>query len=669
MIRIVKAGDSRIGEFNARPAFPQEAEDAAFRVLADIRKNGDRAVRKYVAKFEGYKGTDLKVDAGDIKIPAKIAAAVKDAHRRVMKFSKASLRKAWTMKTPGGGSAGEFFSPMDRVGVYVPGGTAPLASTSIMTVTLAKAAGVREIVACTPAGRTGEVNPVLLYALKLAGATEIYRVGGIQAIGMMPYGTESCRKVQKIAGPGNAFVTAAKRQVYGYVAIDQVAGPSEIAVLADGSVDARWVAADLLSQAEHGSGLEKSLCVCTSREFAEKVRAEVLAQTKKLSRREIIERVINSDGILIVVAKDIGEGMEVVNRFAPEHFEIMTKDALKVMKGVRSAGAVFAPVAPGAGESALRRYASERLQKLSDALRELFDTVHGTLEKRSNDNDIASVFDRAADEVCIRCRNRDLCWQCGYADTLDILNGITGVMLSRGRITRGDLPERFRDQCIAPEAFVTALNGELRAMMFRKQFRARLGENRAAAYGQYADMSKIMETAAKELAAAEGTDPLAERRLLRFLHGMDMNAKASVFRDARGRLHATVESGSLGTLTKDTAYLDKLSGVLGVRLCRPAAENDEREKILLLQAEPLAVSVGIAAMKKQGEPVSGDRGTYFKTDSGVLCVILSDGMGSGTGAARDSVAAVRVLERFLRAGVEPVTAMKILNSVMLLRNG
>ena len=342
MIRIVKTGDGRIEEFNARPAFPQEAEDAAFKVLAEIRRDGDRAVRKYVAKFEGYKGKDLKVDVGELDISAKIRTAVKDAHRRVMKFSKASLREAWSMKTPGGGKAGEFFSPMDRVGVYVPGGTAPLASTSVMTVTLAKAAGVKEIVACTPAGKTGEVNPVLLYALKLAGATEIYRVGGIQAIGMMAYGTESCRKVQKIAGPGNAFVTAAKRQVYGYVAIDQVAGPSEIAVLADGSVDARWVAADLLSQAEHGSGLEKSLCVCTSREFAEKVRAEVLAQTKKLSRRELIERVIDRDGILIVVAKDLKEGMEVVNRFAPEHFEIMTKDALKVMKGVRSAGAVFA---------------------------------------------------------------------------------------------------------------------------------------------------------------------------------------------------------------------------------------------------------------------------------------------------------------------------------------
>ena len=342
MIRIVKTGDGRIEEFNARPAFPQVAEDAAFKVLAEIRKNGDKAVRKYVAKFEGYRGSDLKVDVGELKIPAKIAAAVKDAHRRVLKFSKASLREAWTMKTPGGGKAGEFYSPMDRVGVYVPGGTAPLASTSVMTVTLAKAAGVKEIVACTPAGKTGEVNPVLLYALKLAGATEIYRVGGIQAIGMMAYGTESCRKVQKIAGPGNAFVTAAKRQVYGYVAIDQVAGPSEIAVLADGSVDAKWIAADLLSQAEHGSGLEKSLCVCTSKEFAEQVRAEVLAQTKKLSRRELIERVIDGDGILIVVAKNLEEGMEVVNRFAPEHFEIMTRDALKVMKGVRSAGAVFA---------------------------------------------------------------------------------------------------------------------------------------------------------------------------------------------------------------------------------------------------------------------------------------------------------------------------------------
>ena len=348
MIRIVDALDRKVRSFGARPAFPEEAEKAAAEVLADIRRRGDAAVAKYVAKFEGAKlkpsrfRVSAEMSALELQIAPATLRAVKDAHRRVLKFSKASLRPQWSMKTPRGGTTGEFFSPMDRVGVYVPGGTAPLASTSIMTVTLAKAAGVGEIVACTPAGKSGEVNPVLLYALMLAGATEIYRVGGIQAIGMMAFGTKTCRKVQKIAGPGNAFVTAAKRQVYGYVAIDQVAGPSEIAVLTDGSVDVRWIAADLLSQAEHGSGWEKSLCVCTSRKLAGEIKAEVLAQTATLSRRALVERVIDRDGILIVVAKDVAEGLEVVNDFAPEHFEIMTKDALKVMKGVRSAGAVFA---------------------------------------------------------------------------------------------------------------------------------------------------------------------------------------------------------------------------------------------------------------------------------------------------------------------------------------
>jgi len=353
MPRIVSAGDPRVEMFNARPAFPEEAEKAAAEVLAAIRKGGDAAVRRYVAKFEGFKGRDLRVDASleDLRksVAPALLKAVRDAYRRVLRFSKASLRGAWSMKTPRGGELGEFFSPMDRVGVYVPGGTAPLASTSIHTVTLAKAAGVKEIVACTPAGKTGEVNPVLLYALKLAGATEIYRVGGIQAIGMMAFGTKTCRKVQKIAGPGNAYVTAAKRQVYGYVALDQVAGPSEIAVLADGTANPAWVAADLLSQAEHGSGWEKSLCVCTSRALAEAVRDEVLRQTATLSRRALVERVIAREGILIVVAKDAAEGLEIVNRFAPEHFELMVKDAKKALRGVRAAGAVF--VGPWTPES------------------------------------------------------------------------------------------------------------------------------------------------------------------------------------------------------------------------------------------------------------------------------------------------------------------------------
>ena len=334
---------------------------------------------------------------------------------------------------------------------------------------------------------------------------------------------------------------------------------------------------------------------------------------------------------------------------------------------VAAAGAVFAPIGPGSGESALRRWSAQRIEALSAAFRDLFETVNGALEQHCNDNDPARVFDRTADEVCVRCRKRDACWQSGYADTLDLLRSVERRMTERGRLNRGDLPPRFLERCIEPDAFLSALNAELRASAFRRQFRARLGENRAAACAQYADMAGVLDTAAKELSAAEGTDPLAERRLQRWLRSRDVDARASVFRDGRGRLRAVIESGSLSTLTREADYLDRLSGVLGVRLCRPAADSENA--LLLLQAEPLAASVGIAAMKKQGEPVSGDRGTYFKTESGVLCVLLSDGMGSGAGAAKDSVAAVRVLERFLRAGVEPVTAMKILNSVLLLRSG
>ena len=354
MVRIVewsaqKPQSRYVTKFLERSAFPEEAEKAAAEVLAAIRKDGDKAVAQYVEKFEGakltpkkFRVTDAELAAAEAKVSPALKKAVKDAYNRVMKFSKAALKSPWTMKTPKGGSAGEFYSPMDRVGVYVPGGTAPLASTSVMTVTLAKAAGVKEIVACTPAGPTGTPNPVLLYALKLAGATEVYRVGGIQAIGLMAFGTKSVKKVQKIVGPGNAFVTAAKRQVYGYVGIDQVAGPSEIAVLADGTVSAKWVAADLLSQAEHGSGWEKSLLVTQDAKFAEEVKQEMFAQTETLSRKALIQRVFDRDGVLFCVTPTLEEGLELVNRFAPEHFEIMCKDALRLMKGVRAAGAVFA---------------------------------------------------------------------------------------------------------------------------------------------------------------------------------------------------------------------------------------------------------------------------------------------------------------------------------------
>ncbi len=334
--------------FLARPAFPAVAEAAAAEVLAAVREQGAAAVCAAAKKFDGavLKAGELRVTEAELRaavkaVPAQTRRAVQAAHDRVLTFAKAGLREPWYIQTPEGGYTGEFYSPMDRIGVYVPGGAAPLASTAIMTVTLAKAAGVKEIVACTPCGKGKSVNPVLLYALKLAGATEIYRVGGIQAIGMMAFGTKTVKAVQKIAGPGNAYVTAAKRQVYGYVAIDQVAGPSEIAILADGSARPDWVAADLLSQVEHGSGEEKALLVTDSAALAQAVCDELSWQTGKLPRAAMVERVMEAGGVLLVVVPNLKEGMELINRFAPEHFEIMTTDARSWVNDVRAAGAVF----------------------------------------------------------------------------------------------------------------------------------------------------------------------------------------------------------------------------------------------------------------------------------------------------------------------------------------
>ncbi len=337
-----------VEKFLERSAFDQDAEKVAADVLADIRKLGNVAVLAAAKKFDdvALKASEMRVSKAELNAAVKetsvaVQNAVRDAHARVKLFAEASTRENWQMKTANNGYLGEFFSPMDRVGVYVPGGTAPLASTAVMAVTLAKCAGVKEIVACTPCGKDKRVNPVLLYALKIAGATEIYKIGGVQAIGMMAFGTQSVEPVQKIAGPGNAYVTAAKRQVYGFTAIDQVAGPSEIAVLADDSVNPAWVAADLLSQAEHGSGHEKSFLVTNSLRFAETVRTELLEQLETLSRAEIIQKVINANGIIFAVVPNLKQGIELVNRFAPEHFEIMTRNARSLVNLVRCAGAVF----------------------------------------------------------------------------------------------------------------------------------------------------------------------------------------------------------------------------------------------------------------------------------------------------------------------------------------
>jgi len=339
--------NAAIAAFLRRPAFDAEAEEAAQEVLADVRANGNKAVARYVHAFDGAKlrTADFRVDRTELaaarrQVRPEFRTAIRESYDRIVAFSRAGLRKDWSMSSPRGGSLGEQFVALDRVGVYVPGGEAPLASTALMTVTLAKVAGVPEIVACSPCDGNKRVAPEILYALEIAGATEIYRVGGIQAIGMMAYGTRTVRKVQKIVGPGGTYVTAAKRRVYGHVALDLVAGPSEIAILADRTADPRYVAADLLSQAEHGTGHEKALLVTPSRSLAQAVAAELEKQAATLQRAEAVRQVMQR-GMLIVLTGTLDAGMDLCNEFAPEHFEIMVREPKRWLRKVRCAGAVF----------------------------------------------------------------------------------------------------------------------------------------------------------------------------------------------------------------------------------------------------------------------------------------------------------------------------------------
>lgn len=323
----------------------------------------------------------------------------------------------------------------------------------------------------------------------------------------------------------------------------------------------------------------------------------------------------------------------------------------------------------GSGESGLRRFVSKRVQGLSDAYGQLYRVLEKSIEEPSNDNNIARVFDRAADAVCVGCTYKNRCWNSDYMDTLSALNDATQAMQERGFLEAEDIPGFFRKKCTKLTAFITAVNAELRSLAFRKQARTRLAESKSVAWGQYSDISDVLGGVAQELGSSNGADHLAERRLARYLRGLDIDADTCVYRDGGGRLRAVIESGRLTPLMAHEDYLDRLSGVVGVRLCQPQEPGEGAAKLTLLEAEPLAVSVGIAALKKRGEKISGDKGTYFKTDAGVLCVILSDGMGCGDEAAKESSEVVSILEKFLRAGVDPAVAMKILNSVMLLRAG
>ena len=265
--------------------FDPDIEQRTRAILDAVQVRGDDALLEFTEKFDGARlaadrlaVTQAELFNASLAADESLRRAVTEAEKNIASFARKSLRKNWQTKNSHGATVGEKFDPFQRVGVYIPGGTAPLVSTALMTITLAKVAGCPEIVVCTPCGRDGSINPALLFAARAAGATEIYRVGGAQAIAAMAYGTKTIRRVQKIFGPGNAYVVTAKRLLVGHVAIDLLPGPSELLVLADETANPKFIAADLLAQAEHGSGHERVWLVTTSEKILKAVEKEIAKQ-------------------------------------------------------------------------------------------------------------------------------------------------------------------------------------------------------------------------------------------------------------------------------------------------------------------------------------------------------------------------------------------------------
>ncbi len=323
-----------------------EYEETVNRIIEQVRERGDRAVFDYTRQFDKCELTaeNLVVTEDEIKeayqaLDDALIGTMRKSAENIRAFHEKQVRHSFFTTKPDGSILGQRITPLERAGVYVPGGKAAYPSSVLMNVVPAKVAGVSEIIMTTPPGKDGKVNPGTLVAADLAGVDRIYKAGGAQAIAAMAFGTESIPKVDKITGPGNIFVALAKKAVFGYVSIDSVAGPSEILVLADNTADPRYVAADLLSQAEHDE-LASAILITDSRELAEKVSAEAEHFTKQLSREEIIRKSLDNYGY-ILVAEHMDDAVEAANDIASEHMEILTKDPFQTMTKVKSAGAIF----------------------------------------------------------------------------------------------------------------------------------------------------------------------------------------------------------------------------------------------------------------------------------------------------------------------------------------
>ncbi len=313
-------------------------------IIYEVRKSGDEAIARYTEKFDGVKLEQFTVSIEEIDEAADglseyERSIIEEAAANIRSFHEKQLKNSWISTDETGTMLGQKLTALDAVGVYVPGGTAAYPSSVLMNVIPAKVAGVERIVMVSPPGNDGKLSKSVMAAAKIAGVTEIYTIGGAQAVAALAYGTETIEKVDKIVGPGNIYVALAKREVFGDVAIDMIAGPSEIAVLADETAIAKEVAADLLSQAEHDARA-CSVLITTEASLADEVAKEVEKQLALLPRREIAEASIRDYG-KIIVCEDMNQAIQAVNTLAPEHLEIITKDPLEVMTQVRHAGAIF----------------------------------------------------------------------------------------------------------------------------------------------------------------------------------------------------------------------------------------------------------------------------------------------------------------------------------------
>ena len=323
-----------------------EYESTVNGILEDVRKDGDRALFDYTLKFDRFplsadniKVTREEIDAAYGLMDDGLTDVIRRSADNIRAFHEKQLRNSWFEPKGDGTILGMKLTPIGRAGVYVPGGKAAYPSSVLMNVIPAKVAGVGEIIMTTPPDAQGRINPGTLVAADIAGVDTIYRAGGAQAVAAMAFGTQSVPKVDKLTGPGNIFVALAKKAVYGYVGIDSIAGPSEILVLADGTANPRYVAADLLSQAEHDE-LASAILITTSKELAEQVSAQVDALTEKLSRKGIIQKSLDNYGY-ILLAESMEDAIDAANEIASEHLEILTADPYQVMTKIRNAGAIF----------------------------------------------------------------------------------------------------------------------------------------------------------------------------------------------------------------------------------------------------------------------------------------------------------------------------------------